>query len=108
MKYLDLTDLARALAIKLECSVAAATKFVDVQDAYFEKTGVNVDPDSVDENSIHPVVIDDAEMRQYIVDNAGLAEPFVQRLMDAEREYMEKEGLITDKGEVLPFIKTKR
>ena len=46
-----------------------------------------------------------AEMIQFIVENAGMTEPFVRRLADAELEYMKKNGFINNRGEFIPFLK---
>ena len=105
MKFLDLKDLTRALATQTGCSLEAADSFVRTQDLYFDKIGVNIDPDEASLTSPEPAVVDDADMIQYIVDNAGMAESFVRRLADAERAYMEKNGFIDERGDFVPFVK---
>ena len=105
LKYLDLVDLTKCLSKETGCSLDAADKFVRIQNLYFDKTGVNVDPDAVFLTSPEPAVVDDAEMIQFIVENAGMTEPFVRRLADAELEYMKKNGFINNRGEFIPFLK---
>jgi hypothetical protein len=105
MKYLDLLDLTKELSKKTGCSIDAAYKFVEVQDLYYDKTGVNVYPDPGNVPSVDPVSINETEMKQYIVDNAGMAMSFVERLLDAEMEYMKEHELVTPKGGFVPFLK---
>ena len=105
MKYLDLIDLTKYISQTANCSLDAADKFVKTQDLYFDKTGVNIDPDQAALTSPEPAVVDDAEMIRYIAENAGMAETYVRRLADAEREYMEKNGFINKNGGFVPFVK---
>ncbi len=105
MKYLDLIDLTRTLSEQTGCSLEAADSFVRTQDLYFDKVGVNVDPDAASLTSPEPAVVDDADMIRYIVENAGMAEAFVRRLADAERDYMEKNGFIDARSNFVPFVK---
>ncbi|MBR0145872.1 MAG: hypothetical protein IJM25_04320 [Eubacterium sp.] len=105
MKYLDLIELTREIAKATNCSLEAADSFVKTQDVYFDKTGVNIDPNDASLTSPEPAVVDDADMIRYIAENAGMAESFVRRLADAEREYMEKNGYINEKGSFVPFVK---
>lgn len=105
MKYLDLTELAKAIAIKTGCSPENAVRFLDVQDQYFDQTGVNTDPEK-DPYSINAmVVVDDAKMMKYIIGNTGMSESFARRLADAERAYMEEHGYISENGTMEPFLK---
>ena len=105
MKYLDLLDLTKVLSQKTGCSIDAAYKFVEVQELYFDKTGINVYPDPNNVPTTDPVEINEVEMRQYIVDNAGMAESFVQHLLDEEMNYMKEHELVTPKGGFVPFLK---
>ena len=105
MKYLDLKELTKALATKTGCSLEAADSFIRTQDLYFDKIGVNIDPDAASLTSPEPAVVDDADMIRFIVENAGMAESFVRRLADAEREYMEKNGFVDERGDFVPFVK---
>ena len=105
MKCLDLVDLTKELAKRAGCSMDAADKFVKIQDLYFDKAGVNVDPDAASLAPPEPAVVDDAEMIQYIVENAGMAESFVRRLAEAEHAYMTEKGFINERGEFEPFVK---
>ena len=108
MKYLDLIELTKALEKATGCSLEAADSFIRTQDLYFDKVGVNVDPDTVSLTSPEPAVVDDADMIRYIAENAGMAESFVRRLADAEREYMEKNGFIDEGGDFVPFVKGRK
>ena len=105
MKYLDLDDLAEAIAIKTGCSPENALRFVDAQDQYFDKTGVNVKDDDGTIASSEPVIINDEEMMKYIIEYTGMSESFARRLADAEWAYMEEHGLISASGKVEPFRK---
>ena len=105
MKYLDLTELIKAIVAETGCSLDAANSYVNTQELYFDKTGVNVDPDAASLAPPEPAVVDDAEMIQYIVENAGMAESFVRRLADAEHAYMTEKGFINERGEFEPFVK---
>ena len=104
MKYLELNDLARAIAIKAGCSLENAIRFLDTQDLYFDMIGVNTVSD--DENVVtDKVVINDAEMMKYIIERTGMSESFARRLADSEWEYMREQGIINSKGEFEPFTK---
>lgn len=105
MKYLDLTELIKAIVAETGCSLDAANSYVNTQELYFDKTGVNVDPDAPSLAPPEPAVVNDNEMIAYIAENAGMAESFVRRLADAERNYMVKNGLLDEKGEFVPFVK---
>ena len=105
MKYLDLTELIKAIVAETGCSLDAANSYVNTQELYFDKTGVNVDPDAPSLAPPEPAVVNDNEMIAYISENAGMAESFVRRLADAERNYMVKNGLLDEKGEFVPFVK---
>ena len=105
MKYLDLTELIQAIVAETGCSLDAANSYVNTQELYFDKTGVNVDPDAPSLAPPEPAVVNDNEMIAYITENAGMAESFVRRLADAERNYMVKNGFLDEKGEFVPFVK---
>ena len=105
MKYLDLTELIKAIVAENGCSLDAANSYVNTQELYFDKTGVNVDPDAPSLAPPEPAVVNDNEMIAYIAENAGMAESFVRRLADAERNYMVKNGFLDEKGEFVPFVK---
>ena len=105
MKYLDLAELIKALVAETGCSVEAASSYVNTQELYFDKTGVNVDPDAPSLAPPEPAVVNDNEMIAYIAENAGMAETFVRRLADAELNYMVKNGFLDEKGEFVPFVK---
>ena len=102
MKYLDLTELAKAIAVQAGCSPENAVRFVDAQDQFFDKTGVNVKSEDV---SSEPVIVNDEEMMKYIIEYTGMSESFARRLADAERDYMEKNGFINESGAVEQFMK---
>ena len=103
MKYLDLNELAKAMAKKADVSLGNAERFVNAQDEYFDKTGVNVKPE--DGAVAEHAVVSDEDMMKYIIETTGMSESFARRLADAERAYMEEKGLITDEGVVVPFMK---
>ncbi|MBO6162315.1 MAG: hypothetical protein J6O53_03575 [Eubacterium sp.] len=105
MKYLDLNELVRAIAIEAECNLGNAEKFVNVQDEYFEKVGVNLSPEAEVEEFLEEIVIKDEEMMRYIIEVTGMSETFAKRLADAERSYMERNGFINPDGSLEPFLK---
>ena len=103
MTYLDLNELARDMAKKADVSLGNAERFVNAQDEYFDRTGVNVKPD--DGSVAEHAVVNDEDMMKYIIETTGMSESFARRLADAERQYMEENGLITAEGLVVPFMK---
>ena len=106
MKHLELTELAKAISEKTGCSIENAVRFVDVQDQYFDLTGINTKAE--DENvPQEQTIVNDADMMKYIIDNTGMSESFARNLADAELAYMKEQGLISDKGEVEQFIKNR-
>jgi len=107
MKYLNLSDLAKAIAAESGCSPENAVRFVDAQDQFFDKTGVNVKSDDETAASGEPVVINDEEMMKYIIEYTGMSESFARKLADAERAYMQRNGFISETGEVVPFMKSR-
>lgn len=107
MKHLNLTDLAKAIAADSGCSLENAVRFVDAQDQYFDRTGVNVKSDDSTAASKEPVIISDEEMMKYIIEYTGMSESFARKLADAERAYMQKNGFISETGEVETFMKSR-
>ena len=107
MRYLDLSELAKAMAKETGCSPENAVRFVDAQDQYFDRTGVNVKSDDSTAASKEPVIISDEEMMKYIIEYTGMSESFARKLADAERAYMQKNGFISETGEVETFMKSR-
>ncbi len=107
MKYLNLTELAKAIALQTGCSLENAVRFVDAQDQYFDKTGVNVKSDDKTAASSELVIVNDEDMMKYIIEYTGMSESFARKLADAEKEYMQKNGFISETGEVEAFMKSR-
>ena len=104
MKYLELNELAKAISIKAGCSIENAIRFLSTQELYLDMIGVNTVSD--DESFVtEKVVIDDAEMMNFIIERTGMSESFARRLADSEWEYMSEQGIINSKGEFEPFTK---
>ncbi len=101
MGYFDIDEAAVFIAERTGCTVEQALTYLYVEDDYFDKIGLNVYPDEINqfilsEEKNSGIVVDDAEVIAFVLERTDLARELIEKIIEAEFAYMGQQGLISE------------
>lgn len=94
MNNLEIDDLVQYLIDKCGCTAEEADAYVTGEDEYLSEVGISGygredgQPALSDEDAAN-TIIDQREVEDYIIEHKGLARGLVERMSQAEYDYME-------------------
>ncbi len=90
----NFSDIADYLVSRGACTRDEAYKYLEAEDDYYDDAGLNVyDSDTIQTSQMESnIVIDQADVDQYIVKKTGLSPIIVEKVTEVLFEYMEKNG----------------
>lgn len=95
MIVLNFNEEACFLSNIVGCTHAQALEYVELEDSYFDKNGLNVYEPTDETDLVSDLVVEEEEMDKYILENSKmLTKDLIEKLNDAEMRYFRKIGIV--------------
>lgn len=95
MIELNLIDEAKYLVDEVGCTNEEAIEYVELEDRYYDKIGLNVYEPTDDTDSDSDIVVEEDEMNEFILKHSNLlTKKLVEKMNEAELKYFKLVGLV--------------
>ena len=92
---LNLNEEACFLSNVVGCTHAQALEYVELEDTYFDKIGLNVYEPTDETDLVSDVVVEEEEMDKYILEHSKvLTKELIEKLNEAEMRYFREIGIV--------------